>query len=735
MILFGISFLLIFVSSYLITCIISPKKSILGFIYLFLVAFAQIVLTFELLSLFSAIKEVWVLAFNILFSIVSFLVWNKKGKPLWSLEFNEFFKRVLNSFKLDKSLILLFIGFCTFILSVLFICLIMPVTNADSLGYHVARSLFWISQRNLNHFNVADIRCLCLPINSEILYTWVLLFIKKDLFLGFFAFVGYILSIVSVYNILGYLGFCTRKKLWTIFILSSLAFVIVQASSTETDIIIAGLISSCIFLFWYALKNNKMTPIFMASLAYAIAVGTKTTAIIAMPGVGLFLLFLCYHFKKYKPFAWFLGFGFLNFLVFSSYNYILNFIQFSNFMGSESFMVVSKNYYGIKGMFANFVKYIFMFFDFTGFPIGDYLRTYILELRSIFLSFLHLSYVHDGLYTSGYDIQTTLYDQIMGAGVLGMFVVLPCLLYALVKPLFNFRYRKVKFIFAFAALLIINLFVISYLLAYMTYSIRFLMSFVVLASPILTYSYFSNKNPLKYIIIFCALFYLMGVSTHLWLRPVFKTAKLMLFNHSSITDIRTRAACKNFEIPTYYLNEACVLKFNIENNFTKENKILIFMNTPDRIYIVKELELQGYKLDFATLEDANKIDFNKYNIIILPADNSQIATFVKDYAKRKGECIFRNGKFYLKGGVFVPCIYIQNETLPKPKGNKEFAPYQVECAVTKNFLEQKNLKYLYKTGIFYIKSKDGKAYYMIYSNGNLPLKLKHPIKQYYKKAN
>lgn len=733
MILFGISFLLIFVSSYLITSIISPKKSVLGVIYLFLTAFAQIILTFEILSLFSAIKEVWVLTFNILFFIVSFLVWNKKGKPLWNLEVKEFVKRVINSFKLDKSLILLFIGFCIFILSALFICLIMPVTNPDGLEYHVSRSLFWVLQNNLNHFNIADIRCLCLPINSEILYAWVLLFIKKDVFLGFFAFVGYMLSIVSVYNILGYLGFCTRKKLWTIFILSSFAFVIVQASNTETDIIIAGLISSCIFLFWYALKNNKMLPVFMASLSYAIAIGTKTTAIIAMPGIGLFLLFLCYYFKKYKPIVWFLFFGFLNFLVFSSYNYILNFLQFSNFMGSESFMVVSKNYYGINGLFANFIKYIFMFFDFTGFPVGDFLRTYILDLRSIFLSFLHLSYVHDGLYTSGYDIQTTLYDQIMGTGILGIFVLLPCLFYSLIKPLFNFRCRKVKFIFAFAILLIFNLIVMSNLLAYMTYSIRFLMFFVVLSSPVLTYSYFSNKNLFKYIIIFCALFYLMGVSTHLWLRPVFKTAKLMLFNHSSITDIRTRAACKNFEIPTYYLNEACVLKFNIENNFTKDNRFLVFMNSSDNIYSVKSLELEGYKLDFALLEDANKIDFNKYNVVIFPAGNIQNASFIKDYAKRKDECIFKNGKFYLKGGVFVPCLYVQNDTLPKSKGNYEYAPYQVECAVTKNFFEQKNLKYLYRTGIFHLKFKGNNAYYMIYSNGNRPLKLKHPIKQHYYK--
>lgn len=721
MVLFGISFLLVFISSYLITSIIAPKKSILGLIYLFLLAFAQIILTFELLSLINAISGIGVLMINILFLLISTIIWNKYGFPLWAMSFKDFIKRILNSFKLDKCLILLFIGYCIFIFSALFLCILMPTTNHDGQTYHVVRSLFWISQGNLNHFNIADIRCLCLPINSEILYTWVFVLAKKDVFLGFFAFVGYVLSIVSTYNILSYIGFCTRKKLWVIFILSSLAFVISQASNTETDIIIAGLITSSIFLFWYALKNNKKLPVYMASLAYAIAIGTKTTAIIVIPGVGLFLLFLSKYYKNFKPIFWFLGLGFLNFLIFSSYNYILNFLQFHNFISSESFIVVSKNYYGIKGMISNFVKNVFMLFDFSGYHFGDYLRVYILNFRDFILGSLNLRYIHDGVYTTGYDMQRTLYDQLMGSGLLGAIVVLPCWIFALVKPIFYAKSTKTKVLFAFAVLLLINIITMSYLLPFMSFSIRFIMLFIILSAPILTYSYFSNKNPVKYFILLIALFYFVVVSTHLWSRPVSKMVKLILFNKYSISDIRNQASCKNFNNTAQDLPEACLLKFSIQNNFTTQNKFLVFMNASDKIYFIKELELQGYKIDFAVLEDANKINYDNYNIIILPANNSQISTLIKDYDSRKNECIFKDGKFYLKSGVFVPCLYLQNDTLPKSTNGDKYYPYQVECVVTKNFIQQKYLKYLYKTGIFYNNAKNDKSYYMIYRNAKLPI--------------
>lgn len=707
--LFIISFLLVFASSYLLTSIISPKKSVLGLFYLPIAAFAQLVLTFEVLSLFTAIKQNWVLAVNILFLIIAGVIWYKKGKPLWTLETGRFLNKVKNSFKLDKSLLVLFIGYCVFIFSALFVLSIVGITSADAEAYHVLRSLFWVMNGNLNHFEIPDIRNLCLPINSEILYAWLFLFVRKNVFYGLFSFFGYLMSVVSVYGIMGYLGYCVRKRLWVIFLLSSLPSVIVQASGTETDIIIAGLVSASIFLFWTALrddKGNKIIPIFMASLAYALATGTKTPSIIAIPAVGLLFLALSTHYKRkefYKPLGLFIGFGTVNFLIFASFNYILNFVHFSNFMGSESFMVVSRNYYGVKAVPASFVKYMFMFFDFTGFKWSDYVGPHIMHVRDAIINFMHLGYVKDGLYSHKLGLNRSLLEPIMGAGILGFLVYLPCLAWSLIKPVFCRKSEKTMFLFAFGGIFILNLLVISYVLAYMIFSIRFVMFFIVLSSPIFVYSYFSKKNPLKYVIIAFSLFYLTCVSTHLWARPFFKIISLFA-EHHSITEIREVGSCKNFIIGGTYSNSGCILAKQISKRASKKDKIILFPNTSENLDFVVGLMFDGYNIDIRNLEDAKKIDFNKYNVVIT-TNKGQISTVVKDYEKRKGECTIDGSAIVTKKGNIVPCLYQLNGNSPT-----KTKPFQVECLITKEFLQKYHLKPIAVAGVIAPKDTNPSFY-------------------------
>ena len=74
--LFFISLIMVFVSSYMTGCIAAPKNKdnkLYGpapFLYILLTMFAQVVLTFEVLSLFKAINEVNVLLINVVFLIM-----------------------------------------------------------------------------------------------------------------------------------------------------------------------------------------------------------------------------------------------------------------------------------------------------------------------------------------------------------------------------------------------------------------------------------------------------------------------------------------------------------------------------------------------------------------------------------------------------------------------------------------------------------------------------------------
>src|SRR5574344_107915 len=389
MILFVISFLLVFIIAYLIASVLNKENNIFGLIYIALIAVANIVLSTEILSLFSQISQNGMLLMNTLTFLSALYVWNKFKRPLWHVDCKPFFKQTFNALKMDKSLIILAGCFIFLLGTLIFLCTIIPIVNPDAAAYHVLRSVYWIQNKNLNHFLIADSRNLCLPINSEILYAWVLMFCKKEVFLGFFSFVGYIISMISTFTFLDFMQYSMRNKLWGIFILSSFASVIVQASSTETDIIIAGLVSSSLLMFWYAIKNDKLIPLFMSALSYALAIGTKTPSLFAIPAIGIAMIIISTHYRKkefYKPLLLFLGFGIVNFLIFSSYNYILNFIDYGNIAGSITFLVPHKNFDGIKAIPANFIKYIFLYFDFTGFKWGTYSSKFLIGCRDSLIS-------------------------------------------------------------------------------------------------------------------------------------------------------------------------------------------------------------------------------------------------------------------------------------------------------------------------------------------------------------
>ena len=627
MILFIISFLMVFLSSYLITSLLVKKNDAAGFFYIPLLAFAEIVLDFELLSLFNAISTAGVLILNAVTLAAAFALWYFKAGEFWSFSLKHFVKKFAGAVCKDKYLLTLAIGFGVFFLVSLFLVIISPVVNDDADSYHVARSAFWIVNKNLNHFAVGDIRNLVFPINSEILYAWVILFTRKLLFTGAFSFVGYLLSVFGIYNILDLIKFDIRKKLWVVFIVSSFSSVVVLSSGTETDLIISGLVLSSVYLFWRGVKDGCKIPVFMAALAYVLAVGVKTTALFAIPGVGIAFCGLAYYYRKkefYKPVLSFLGFGVINFILFALYNYLLNLIEFGDISGPANFVMLHKNIYGLKAVPAHIIKYLFLFIDFTGFRWSDYVGDNILHLRDGILSALNLAGIQDGIFTSKDKVvNRSLLEPLVGMGVVGLLTFLPALILSFVKPFRN-KNKKTAAVLGFGILFVINLVTISAVLIYMAYNIRFLTSLCVISAPVLIYTYSRKNNIYKFIVTFFAMFSLVLVSTHIWARPFFRITNYM--KHGiSITKIRqcmtqsillAKFPSKNFDFEKYPVTSMPELLKNYISKFDKSNKVIYFSSCGKGLLPVVMLNLDGYHIDFELIENMDKIDLSRYNIII-----------------------------------------------------------------------------------------------------------------------
>lgn len=685
MILFFVSFVLILMTSIFIVSIFETINFIKIFNYVLLTMFANIVLSIEILSIFSKISSTGILLLEVLFLIIALTLWCRKGRPIISIQPNGFFKKLKRAFIADKYLLILGVAFCFMCFVSLFLIATMPVINPDAEAYHVLRSLVWIDNGNLNHFPIGDVRNLPMPINSELLYCWLFLFLKKQMWLGIFPFTAFCLAIANLYGIMKRIGILFQKRLWTIFILASFPSVIVQISGTETDIIVAGLVLSSIYLFEEGVRENKNSPIYFSALAYALAIGTKTPALMLIVPVGIMYLIMShFHLRQnfLKPFVKFIGFGVINFIFFASYNYVLNLLDYGNLLGSRCFLEVHKNTYGLPGAIAGFIKHIFLFFDFTGFTWDKTLGEIILNLKHGLLSILNLNGIPDGFYNkANQGLNRTLIEPLMGMGILGFLVYLPCWIKSMIMPIFSSK-RKDLFLSLLGFVLLGTIFIMSCEITYMAFSIRFLTCFCVISAPILSYSYSRKPNFSKLIITFFALFGLLLVSTHLWSRPFVRIVDYIK-QGASIHSIRETAKCSLFykEIPKepIIVNNMCKVETEIRK-LDKRNKILYFPSNSENMMIIKLLQFEGYDIDFAQAEDLKGINVFDYNVLIM-LDNKQISTNIlhEDYASQYSPL----------AGVY--CSYLdKNKNIYHY--NKKYAPYFAKCDFTPRFINNYGLR-------------------------------------------
>ena len=714
MLLFLISVVLISGSAFFIANLLDSKNSVNNTIYFFLSAFSEIILTFEILSLFSKISVSGVLFGNSILFLITFCIWLLRGRPLIKADYSLCLEKFLRVIKLDKTLAVLSAGFLFMILISIFLIALVPSNEASAIGYHVARSLFWIEQGNLNHFNISDARALAFPINSELLYTWVMLFLKNDVFLSGFSLLSFVLYIVSLYGITGKCVSSLRQRLWVVLIISSFTAVIAYLSSTETNIMVAALCTAGLYLVIEYFKKDEFSLLFMSALAFALSIGVKTSAFFVLPAVILWFIATGLKFKisdLFKKFGIWVFLLFLNFLIFSSYNFILNFINYGDFISIPSLMQSHKNLFGLKGFLFNSVNYFLMMFKFSGldrlYNFSDAIFSGLKSLVKIFNEpFLIGHYTNDNTFS-------LISADRSGLGLNGIFVFLPCLIISF-AGLFSRQGNKKFLINSFSLIFIISFIIMAYSVVYMSFNIRFIVTFALICAPVICYSYKKKLTFYKCIVTIIAFGAFLYVPLNITNQNVFSI--INYFRHGySIEKIRETAVCSSISnyIEDTYKSVYCSLRDYIKS-FGKQNRVLYLSQESDGLLIIKKLQFEGYKIDVDLIENLENINLNKYNMIITLNNNQ--------YSQ-----LFRNLNKIYKGvyrGSGVTCVY------NKPDGSMVFnprneVPYISNCSVSEDFWRRKNFKL--KEILTFSENFDNieRAFkYYIYENSAKPLKMR-----------
>lgn len=618
--LFAISLILALTTSYLIISIVRPRNFLTAFLFLFLSTFAQIILITELLSLCNCLQPYQFLGLQVIILIPIIVTWEKLGRPLFSKTPTRTFKRIFKSIKTDKALIALSLGWIFLLFISLFLALTINITRSgDAEIYHVARSYFWVINQSINHFETSQVRMLAFPINSEILYSWIILFFNKAICLGLIGFVSYLVSITALFGLMN--NYALQRRLWVIFIVSAFANIIVQMSSTESDIIVAALVLSSMYLFKEGIKTQSNTNIYFSALSYAIAIGTKTTAFFLIPAVAIYFIYQSRKILKQNvlnPFFIFLGFSVLNFTFFAAYNYIANFVSFGNFLGAPNTIELHKNFQGIQGAASSFIKTLFLMFDFTGVPKGDILITLKNFIENGILTGLSLEHIQNGINsTNTNDLSRTMFDTLIGTGFLGGILFIPCLFISLLRGIFA-PSKNAKENLTYASMFILTILIMSVSIVFMTFNNRFLSAFILVCAPILGYTYFYKRaNWAKWLITLIAIFYFTVVSTHIWSRPFVKITDALFVKHQTLEEINNRVTWLLYDKNTdFETSEQRIL--NVISQAPSHFKIIFFQPYNSTKCRTAEAILNGKNIEIKNLELFKQENLLNYDIIIYP---------------------------------------------------------------------------------------------------------------------
>jgi len=531
-ILFIISFCLVISSSYFFTAVLKSKRFENTVIFFVLNMAAQIILSFEFLSFLKAIDLYNVLKVNIAVFLFALVFWNIKNRPeLKTGAFELSFEKIKPELKKDKILFVLSIFFLFSILVSFFMAFYAPVNLWDSTTYHVARVFFWIQHKTLAHFETSSVRQTMFPPNAEIFYLWPLVFIKKDFLAGMTQFMSFLGSLWVLLSFLSYIKISRKRILWAVFIFASLPEIILQSSSTQNDFVLGFFLFVSLYLFIYGIREKENISLVMSAMALGISIGIKGSVFMFLPVLGLICIIVAVQSEKkqfYKPLLFYGSWTILFFILLSSYNYILNYLEFHNPLGLESYM----DFYmppdkSIKSFIANLIRYNLAFIDFTGFEILKILNLPFLFLKNLLFALFGLSVNQGLIYADITLLNTRIHENFATYGPVGFIIFIPLVLRNSFKNIFS-KTDKVRTIALTALIPLIFILILSVLLGFTIWNMRYFVTAMVLCSPIFALSYSYKLKPIKLVVFVIAIACFINISIGNLLRPIFPLNNISL---------------------------------------------------------------------------------------------------------------------------------------------------------------------------------------------------------------
>jgi hypothetical protein len=358
---------------------------------------------------------------------------------------------------------------------------------------------------------------------------WSMVFLRRDYFSILPQYFAYLGCIFILFSYLSYLKISMTRILWAVFILASLPVVILESTSAQNNLIVAFFLFVSFYLFVYGVRENDKKAVIFSAIAFSIDLGIKTTVFFFIPIFGLIYLLVSIREKKtsfYKPLFIFLAVSIPAFLLLSSYNYILNYINFGNPLGTKFFIYRHSIELCFNTFMANLTRYFLLFFDFTGIKAAESLTPFYLNIKSGLFNLFGLNSSDGLLFLDLIKINVMVHENLAKFGLLGFLLILPLILRYSFSKLTSSR-GKSFYINTTGLFTIGFILTISALMGFCIWNNRYLLSAVVLSSPLLILSYTKKITLIKIMIMLIVLFNYLIIPISNAAKPLFEICKLL----------------------------------------------------------------------------------------------------------------------------------------------------------------------------------------------------------------
>ena len=242
----------------------------------------------------------------------------------------------------------------------LFLAIVVPPNNWDSMTYHLPRAAAWYQHHAVGYIAHANTERLNIfPANGEIatLYTFAL--VHSDRVAALPQYLAGIALLAACYATARGIGFARSASIFAALILGSLSQVALQATTTQNDLIVASFVAAAAAF----VLDGSRRGLGVAGLAIGLAVGTKTTALFALPLLGVLALTAL----RRRQIADLASFAVGGVICFGSLAYAENIIHTGSVLGSGAEQNAFRPDLSLAGVAERYGRILDRFLDLPGF--------------------------------------------------------------------------------------------------------------------------------------------------------------------------------------------------------------------------------------------------------------------------------------------------------------------------------------------------------------------------------